>query len=69
MELDMLFLSQINGKTLAVFLASVPIGAGWLKRLCVQTHIIGPVLAIIVLGLSYVVLVSSTYNPFIYFRF
>jgi alginate O-acetyltransferase complex protein AlgI len=67
-ELDMLFLSQINGKTLVIFLSSIPIGAGLLKRLCIKTYI-GPALAVVVLGLSYVVLVSSAYNPFIYFRF
>jgi hypothetical protein len=68
MDLDMRFLSQINGKTLLVFLFSIPAGAGLLKRFCIKTCL-SPVLAIIVLGLSYVVLVSSTYNPFIYFRF
>jgi hypothetical protein len=68
MKLDMSFLSQINGKTLAVFLFSVPIGAGRLKHVCTRPYV-SLFLAIIVLCLSYVVLVSSTYNPFIYFRF
>jgi alginate O-acetyltransferase complex protein AlgI len=67
-ELDMLFLSQINGKTLVVFLSSVVIGTGWLKCVCTRPYV-GSFLAIIVLGLSYIVLVSSSYNPFIYFRF
>jgi alginate O-acetyltransferase complex protein AlgI len=66
--LDMVFLSQINAKTILFFMASIPIAAGYMRKLCYIPYL-SQFLAMVILVFSYTVVVSSAYNPFIYFRF
>jgi alginate O-acetyltransferase complex protein AlgI len=65
---DMIFFSQLTFKNMLVLLIAFPLAAG-LGKIVATSNYLSKCTGILVFFTAYVFLVSSSYNPFIYFRF